>query len=55
MRPLLDERKENCGMREAVENGFPCEGRVITGLKAGVNEKTHSLINGAVPFINTGF
>lgn len=25
-------------MREAVENGFPCEGRVITGLKAGVNE-----------------
>jgi hypothetical protein len=21
-------------MREAVENGFPCEGRVITGLKA---------------------
>ncbi len=42
-------------MREAVENGFPCEGRVITGRKAGVNEKTHSLINGAVPFINTGF
>jgi hypothetical protein len=25
-------------MRKAVENGFPCEGRVITGLKAGVNE-----------------
>jgi hypothetical protein len=40
MRPLLDERKENCSMREAVENGFPCEGRVITGLKAGVNEKS---------------
>jgi hypothetical protein len=40
MRPLLDERKENCGMREAVENGFPCGGRVITGLKAGVNEKS---------------
>jgi hypothetical protein len=39
MRPLLDERKENCGLREAVENGFPCERRVITGLKAGVNEK----------------
>jgi hypothetical protein len=39
MRPLLDERKENCGQREAVENGFPCEGRVITDLKAGVNEK----------------
>ena len=27
-------------MRKAVENGFPCEGRVITGLKAGVNEKS---------------
>jgi hypothetical protein len=39
MRPLVDERKENCAMREAVENGFLCEGRVITGLKAGVNEK----------------
>ncbi|PYI97000.1 MAG: hypothetical protein DME98_09975 [Verrucomicrobia bacterium] len=39
MRPLLDERKENCGMREAVENGFPCEGPMVTGLKAGVNEK----------------
>jgi hypothetical protein len=25
-------------MREAVENGFPCEGRVITGVNAGVNE-----------------
>jgi len=55
MRPLLDERKQNCGMRKAVENGFPREGRVITGLKAGVNEKTDSLINGGVPFINTGF
>src|SRR5438067_11513233 len=43
MRPLLDERKENCGMREAVENGFPCEGRVITGLKAGVNEMSFRL------------
>lgn len=39
MRPLLDERKENCGQRETVENGFPYEGRVITDLKAGVNEK----------------
>jgi hypothetical protein len=39
MLPLLDERKENCGMREAVENGFPCDGHVITGLKAGVNER----------------
>jgi len=39
MRPLLDERKENCGLKEAVENGFPCEERVITGLKAGVNER----------------
>ena len=29
-------------MREAVENGFLCEGRVITGLKAGVNENTAS-------------
>ena len=28
---------------------------MITGLKAGVNEKTGSLINGGVPFINTGF
>ena len=27
-------------MTEAVENGFPCGGRVITGLKAGVNEKS---------------
>jgi len=26
-------------MREAVENGFPCEGPMVTGLKAGVNEK----------------
>lgn len=49
MRPLLDERKENCGMREAVENGFPCEGHVITGLKAGVNEKElHHGKHGAV-------
>jgi hypothetical protein len=26
-------------MKEPVENGFPCEGRVITGLKAGVNDR----------------
>lgn len=26
-------------MREAVENGFPANARVVTGLKAGVNEK----------------
>jgi len=38
MRLLLDERKENCDIREAVENGLPCERRVITGLKDGVNE-----------------
>ena len=43
MRPLVDERKENCAMREAVENGFLCEGRVITGLKAGVNESAPPL------------
>jgi len=36
MRPLLNERKQNCGIREAVENGFRTAACVITGLKAGV-------------------
>jgi hypothetical protein len=38
MRLLLDERKENCDIREAVETACALGACSITGLKAGVNQ-----------------
>jgi hypothetical protein len=43
MRPLLAERKGNCGLSEAVKTAFGLSRGAITGLKAGVNEKPLSV------------
>jgi len=39
MRPLLGQRKRKCGVRQAVETASQPSVYVITGIKAGVNER----------------